>query len=331
MKKIILLTLSVILGLMTYGFLSLENYTQQQANDITDKFIESLKWRNFEPLSFGNLLYDHLHGSYDKVSSKNVYAGENTPSGYKNGIRKQVAENPQIMHIAVSVFGKKCIQRFEEKFQSIKDSILNKNYEVLALTSSPSELEKGDPDWWQDKVPGYYWYKKEGKFPESAKDSVYAQQKRDFKFWKVHYKKDSIEETTRWRNFTVDQFWQDQKKVAVKYDQLINLLLKLPDNQLNAFIAEVGLEQNNESHQQVLAKKTHAWLVKNKLIEKMPIINYNYGQDFYKGEQIWYLGMYPADLLLFAYRINKDYPKWTPRKILIEVKTLSGEVQKLMP
>lgn len=335
MKKIIII-LSVIVLFCAFTFVALKYYTEEKIDVMIDKAVEVVEWRNFKPLDFSDVLYLNVHTFIDTLKPYTVSsyytdedtviwrnesrAGIHTPQYYKDGLRKAVVENPQLLYLALDLFESMGgIQKFEERLLARVDEKLKQGYRVS--TFSTAELEEEDPNWWKPNFWG-----------DVPKDSPAYKEKR-YKEQEEAYLKavqDSIAWTKRMSGFSMEQFWKDQRAIITKYDVLIAKLLELPDATLNEYIKEVGWEQEYcDCSNGRLAKKTHAWMVKNNLIDKMPIVNYNGGH--YKDEQIWYLGAYPVDLLLFVYRISTDYPEWTPRKILKEAQKFSKALKEVIP
>ncbi len=311
-KKLLIFAIPVVI--VFSDFVAVKQYTQQQIHTITDNIVIDFSYGT-KVFSFGDLLYNHLHAIADNDSTE-VRAGYWTPKSYKNGMRRMIAENPQILHTGLSLFGKDAIAELSHKLEQFRDSMLRtpyRNNTRNGICLTPVEFEKYNSDWWKQFG--------------SIKDSVYAEEWRSWHTCVQNLSRDSAVAAAYWQNFTAGQFWKDQRKQIEQYDKLMVALLALPDNQLNAYIAEIGKEQ--DSYNGPPATKTASWLLQKKLIDKMPVTTYNSG--WMKGEQIWYLGKYPVDLLLFTYRMHRDFPAWTPRKILLEAKKFSDELKPLIP
>ena len=106
-------------------------------------------------------------------------------------------------------------------------------------------------------------------------------------------------------NFSADRFFKQEKELFNQYQRLIAYLLTLDDQSLEYFISSIGEKSRSESEQQgayelkqlLIAKGLYKW-------KDQPNPNlYDYRQ-------------YPGDLLLLTYRVNLNYPEWTPRKFL---------------
>ncbi len=140
--------------------------------------------------------------------------------------------------------------------------------------------------------------------------------------WRI----DSAKTATKLANFSIDKYWENEKKIIDKYQLLIENLLKLSDPKLNEFINEIGGEQEYcDCNNGRTAIKTQKWLLSKELIKKIHSSSY----DIY-GESPWYLMVYPVDLLLLTYRVSKDYSKWTPRTFLTEVLKFSKEIERFL-
>lgn len=325
-KNQLLLALAV--GFFLSAFVSVYTYSEKQLKSVTSFLTQRVVDNDFKPLtSFGDLLYSHVHGIIDLDSSEENIAGYGTPLSYKNGIRSQIAKNPNLVHLTLSTFGPKAIKQFNAEIMVKRKEALKNGY--FDQLSSVKEMEERDPDWWKIQVSLRYgnWNVEDD---DPRKDSIYKYWEKERELYRLENRDDSIKWAKHLNSFTVANFWKEQKSIIAKYDLLINTLLNLPDSKLNTFITEIGWEQEHiEGGTDRLASNTHAWLLKNKLIKAMPTSNWDYNPD--PEEQMWYLDQYPLDLLLFTYRIHKDYPTWTPRKILNEVKKFSTDFKALIP
>jgi len=338
MKRVFII-LSAIILLCAFTFVALKYYTKEKIDLMINKAVNSVVHNNFEPLNFGNILYLNVHTFIDTLtpytftsyySGKDTtillnqsHAGIHTPKYYKNGLRKDVANNPQLIYLALDLFkSMDGVRKFEECLLTKRDNELKEGYSTTSTTPSPAELEKEDPNWWK---PSY--------FDRIPKDSLPSYKERRYQNQQEGYLEavqDSIAWVKRMNDFSIENFWKEQRAIITKYDNLIEHLLELPESTLNEYIKEVGWEQeycdcsNGRS-----AKKTQAWMLQNNLINKIPTTNYNYGQ--YENEQVWYLMMYPVDFLLFVYRISNDYPEWTPREIVKEAQKFSKTLKEIIP
>ena len=103
------------------------------------------------------------------------------------------------------------------------------------------------------------------------------------------------------------------------YQILIDELLKLDDVKLNTFISSLSNDpccSSNENPQE--SKELKKWLITNGHIKNVQEA-INPGIPFFMS--------YPTDLLLLTRRISMNYPNWTNRKALQEMKKFSTYVQ----
>ena len=120
-------------------------------------------------------------------------------------------------------------------------------------------------------------------------------------------------------NFSSDKFWEQEKELFNKYQSLISYLLTLDDKSLNYFIASIGEKWWSTPEEQ------GAYELKELLIEK--------GLYKWKGDPrpgLHNYASYPGDLLTLTYRVNLNYPEWTPRKFLQQALKFSNEVEKVL-
>jgi len=120
-------------------------------------------------------------------------------------------------------------------------------------------------------------------------------------------------------NFSSDKFWEQEKELFNKYQSLISYLLTLDDKSLNYFIASIGEKWWSTPEEQ------GAYELKELLIEKGL---YKWKDDPRPGLHNY--ESYPGDLLTLTYRVNLNYPEWTPRKFLQQALKFSNEVEKVL-
>jgi len=122
-------------------------------------------------------------------------------------------------------------------------------------------------------------------------------------------------------NFSSDKFWEQEKELFNKYQSLISYLLTLDDKSLNYFIADIGAGSDKHKH----AEEQGAYELKELLIAKGL---YKWKND--PNPSLYDYRSYPGDLLTLTYRVNLNYPEWTPRKFLQQALRFSNEVEEVL-
>jgi hypothetical protein len=117
-------------------------------------------------------------------------------------------------------------------------------------------------------------------------------------------------------NFNTIDFWKCQKKHHIRYNNLMDALLKLDDKKLHFFINSADL------YDDALSFDFTSWLLKEGLIDQSHKSVY-YPNEPEKANNCY---MYPGDLILLTKRICLDYPEWTPRQFLTECKRFNTNV-----
>lgn len=137
-------------------------------------------------------------------------------------------------------------------------------------------------------------------------------------------RKDGEERIAKIGAFDKDDFWKEQRIHFAQYTRLLDALLALDDETLNAHIAAIPDQLWSRGERTEL----QTWLLENGHIKVAPQ-DWTYGDDWRYGA--WSMDNYPVDLLLLTHRISTDYPEWTPRKFLTQALEFSKMLEKVLP
>lgn len=122
-------------------------------------------------------------------------------------------------------------------------------------------------------------------------------------------------------NFSPDKFWNQEKELFNKYQNLISYLLTFDDKSLNYFIASIGEGSDKRKD----AEEQGAYELKELLIAKGL---YKWKND--PSPSLYDYKSYPGDLLTLTYRVNLNYPEWTIRRFLQQALKFSNKVEKVL-
>lgn len=298
---------------MKYLFISLISvltvggiYTNQQANQFAKSLAESAAWHvntNSDVQSgtvhLGDVLYANIHLHIEGR------AGRDTPKEYKTNWVGVVANQPKLVTSAIRTFAPNTIGTFN---QTLENEVARTIADYRISTVHPDKIEK-ESSW----------------FDERPYEERYANQKKAYD----EAVADSVAWVTEMNAWTIQSFWRKQFRLINNYETLIDKLLTLSDTQLQKVVTEVLWEQEYcDCTNERLATFTHGKLLAWGIIDKMPKYNYNYG--IHEGEEIWYLGQYPLDYLLFLSRQSDTHSNWSPRQILNESKKVIATLEDVL-
>lgn len=284
-------------------------YSEKASSKLTKELIEWSDWESGrpKPLCLGEMLYRNIH-------AQGFEAASYTPAEYKNGWRTQLADNPKLAYVALKLFGPDIIKRYNAGLKKQADSLRKNGYEKYKNLGDINKdlIIKNFRDMQAFNIYPKNW----------TTDSAISEASKRLAELKI----DSVNFKNNLAKFSVKNYWLDQRRVISQYKKLINKLLSLDDKRLYAIIHPILSEQSGRSP---MASSTQKWLLDNQLIQKLPKSSYcPYPKE---GEQAWYLGQYPVDLLLLTARVYQDYPDWTYRAFLTEANQFTTELEKIIP
>ncbi|MFA7284799.1 MAG: hypothetical protein WC004_03170 [Candidatus Absconditabacterales bacterium] len=292
---------AICLAAICMGFYKAHLYTLAQVETAVSKATQyHLNWTtNPEPLQLGDLLYINVHVNI----AEEEQAGSGTPATYKTGWRSLAAQNPWLLHEAIKSYGPLAVRMFQDSLIAWHRNALlpNASWRKSHLLSPERARER-----WLEK--GWHW----DEDPPTA-DSAYHLQIKRIQKWKA----DSISIEQNLASWSSKNYWTAQRQILRQYKKLAQALVALPDSTLQSYL-------NETSEKGRRASKTQTWLLSKGLIAALPE-----GDDVYR---VWYLDIYPMDLLLLTRRISKDYSSITgPKRFLKQVILACDELNAIIP
>lgn len=324
MKKKFLLLLAV--SSIVFAFKVASFYTKEKVKKLANETANrSCAWyyqyKVPRPVNLAELLYSNIHSNVD---DSNQLAGQSTPQSYKNGWRLTMVNHPEYLHQGLLLYGKYFMSEY-------KTSIENHYKELLSTNAS----WRFPPPWTEDTTEDSVYvvihietttslgtnHIPRSMATEEEKQLSVRQKKERFQAHLVRWHEDSVRFAKELSTFSLANYWKEQKAIFSNYRVLVKKLLLLPSDTLNSYIKLAGDEFNYEGMMPLLK-----WLQKEKFI---PIIPKSYSDD--ATWNTWHCWYFPDDLLLLTFRVNRDYPQWSPKKFLMEVDKISAEAENLIP
>ena len=259
----------------------------------------------------------------------NIYSGESdgedwisggmyTPKAH-NKWKKLLAENPKLAYQAIDLFGRQIIRQINEKHQKDIAEVISQITPLIGKEQSNSyriysrEIKKENGEIEKVYLPQGLQITSTTYFMATGKTRTEETENEIKKYVNIQHKIDSL------KSFTPKDFWQKELILFERYVSLVDKLLALDDATLDKYLVSAAMEN---SYRGLQAYELHEFLVKNKFLETYP----HKRTDYFSYD----LGHFPLDLILLTYRASREFPAWTPRKFLTEIKSVSNKVKPLM-